>query len=459
MVRLKKIFYPESVAVIGASRRKGAVGNAVLSNVVFGNYNGVVFPVNPRAKSIQGIKCYPDVKSVPDQIDLAVVVVPNVVTPKVVEECGRKGVKGLVIISAGFNEIGGKGAELQTEVVNLAKKYGMALVGPNCLGIINTDPSISLNASFGKYMPVPGKIGLISQSGALCTAILDHAKSEGIGFSKFISFGNKADLNEVDFLRYLGDDPQTKVILLYVENLSDTREFMRIAGQITTGKHAKFIIAIKSGRTSEGSKAALSHTGALAGPDAIYDALFVQSGVLRVDSVEHLFASAIAVANMPMPKGRRVAIITNAGGPGVMATDASIRYGLELSALKEKTVQELRKVLPETASLGNPVDLIGDAESDRYEGVLRSILRAKEVDGVIVLLTPQAMTDVENIARVIVKAAKGIRKPILCSFMGAFDISGGVKILEENKIPHYRFPEKAARAMGHMNKCREWHGR
>jgi acetyltransferase len=459
MVRLKKIFYPESVAVIGASRRKGAVGNAVLSNVVFGGYKGIVFPVNPKAKSILGIKCYPNVKSVPDRIDLAVIVVPNVITPEVVEECGKKGVKGLVIISAGFREVDRKGAELQAEIVNLAKKYGMALVGPNCLGVINTDTSISLNASFGKYMPVPGKIGLISQSGALCTAILDHAKSERIGFSKFISFGNKADLNEIDFLSYLGNDPQTKVILLYVEDLSDAREFMRIAKQITTGENAKCIIAIKSGRTSEGSKAALSHTGALAGPDAIYDALFAQSGVLRVDSVEHLFATAIAVANMPMPNGQRVGIITNAGGPGVMATDASIRYGLELPALKEKTVQELRKVLPKTASLCNPVDLIGDARSDRYEAALRIILKAEEVDSVIVLLTPQAMTDVENIARVIVKMAKRSKKPVLCSFMGAFDISGGVAILEENKIPHYRFPEKAARAMGHMNRCRKWYGR
>jgi acetyltransferase len=459
MVRLKKIFCPESVAVIGASREKGAVGNAVLSNIVFGDYKGVVFPVNPKAKSILGIKCYPSIKSVPGQVDMAVIVVPGAITPKVVDECGRKGVKGLVIISAGFKEIGGKGAELQTKVVSLAKKYNMALVGPNCLGIINTDPSISLNASFGKYMPLHGKIGLISQSGALCTAILDHAKSEGMGFSKFISFGNKADLSEVDFLSYLGNDPQTKAILLYVEDLTNTREFMRVARQITTGEHAKPIIAVKSGRTSEGCKAALSHTGALAGSDAIYDALFAQSGVLRVDSVEHLLATAIAVANMPMSEGCRTAIVTNAGGLGVIAADASIKHGLELPALKEKTVRKLRKVLPNTASLCNPVDLIGDARSDRYEAALRIILKSEEVDSVIVLLTPQSMTDVENIARVVVKLAKGTKKPILCSFMGAFDVSGGIKILEQNKIPHYRFPEKAARVLGHMNKCREWRSR
>ncbi len=459
MVRLKKIFYPESVAVIGASREKGAVGNAVLSNIVFGGYKGIVFPVNPKAKSVLGIKCYPGIKSVPEQVDMAVIIVPGVITPKVVDECGRKGVKALVIISAGFRETGAKGAELQAEVVNLVKKYDMVLVGPNCLGIINTDSSISLNASFGKYMPLHGEIGFISQSGALCTAILDHAKSEGIGFSKFISFGNKADLSEVDFLSYLGNDPQTKVILLYVEDLTNTREFMRVARQITTGKHAKPIIAVKSGRTSEGSKAALSHTGALAGSDAIYDALFAQSGVLRVDSVEHLFATAIAAANMPMLNGQRVAIVTNAGGPGVMATDASIKHGLELPALKERTVQKLRKVLPKTASLGNPVDLIGDARSDRYEAALRIILKSEEVDSVMVLLTPQSMTDVENIARVIVKLAKGTKKPILCSFMGAFDVSAGIKILEQNKIPHYAFPEKAARVLGHMNKCREWRGR
>ncbi len=457
MENLQSIFSPESIAVIGASRKEGAVGREVFSNILKGGYTGKLFPVNPKTEDVLGVKCYPDIKSVPETVDLVVIVVPSPIIPKILNDCGQKGVKGVIIISAGFKEVGSKGVELEKEVINIVDKYGMVMVGPNCLGIINTDPSVSLNASFGKHMPSAGNISFISQSGALCTAILDYARSEGVGFSKFISFGNKAHLNEIDFVSYLNEDPQTKVILIYVEDLTDTREFMKVARSITAG--GKPIIAIKSGRTSQGAKAALSHTGALAGADEIYDALFQQSGVIRVDSLEELFATASAFANSPVPGGRRIAIITNAGGPGVMATDASIKCGLELAKFEDSTVEELKKHLPKTASLNNPVDLIGDARHDKYEHAVNNVLKDKNVDGVIVLLTPQAMTDVEEIARVLVKAAKGGLKPVLCSFMGASDVSGGVEILESGNIPHYKFPEKAAKALGDMNSYREWGAR
>ncbi|MFA0740421.1 MAG: hypothetical protein DFNUSKGM_000527 [Candidatus Fervidibacter sacchari] len=454
---LRPILEPQSVAVIGASRQPGTVGYAVLSNLLMGQYTGIVYPVNPKAKAICGVRTYPSVLEIPDPVDLAVIIVRAPLVPQVLEECGQKGVKGAIVISAGFKETGPEGAKLEAQVREIAHHYGIALVGPNCLGVINTDPNYRLNASFAKEMPLPGNIAFISQSGALCTAVLDYAKGQGIGFSKVISLGNKADVNENDFLAYLWQDPHTQVILLYVEELTEGRRFLQLAREITgEGDGRKPILALKAGRTPAGARAVASHTGSLAGSDEVYEALFAQAGVLRADTVEDLFEYAIAFANQPLPNGRRTVIITNAGGPGIMATDACVRYGLELAQLNEKTLEQLRQKLPPHASLLNPIDLIGDAQHDRYEAALDAVLDDPNVDAVIVLLTPQAMTDIENIANVIVQKSKQRVKPILACFMGLVDISAGVNILKENGVPCYSFPEDAVRALAAMVKYVDW---
>ena len=454
---LRPILEPQSVAVIGASRQPGTVGYAVLSNLLMGQYTGVVYPVNPKAKAICGVRAYSSILEIPDPVDLAVVIVRASLVPQVLEECGQKGIKGAIVISAGFKETGPEGAKLEAQVREIAHNYGIALVGPNCLGVINTDPNYRLNASFAKEMPLPGNIAFISQSGALCTAVLDYAKGQGIGFSKVISLGNKADVNENDFLAYLWQDPHTQVILLYVEELTEGRRFLQLAREITgEGNGRKPILALKAGRTPAGARAVASHTGSLAGSDEVYEALFAQAGVLRADTVEDLFEYAIAFANQPLPNGRRTVIITNAGGPGIMATDACVRYGLELAQLSEKTLEKLREKLPPHASLQNPIDLIGDAQHDRYEAALDAVLDDSNVDAVIVLLTPQAMTDIENIARVIVQESKRRAKPILACFMGLVDISAGVNILKENGVPCYSFPEDAVRALAAMVRYVDW---
>ncbi|MFH1823818.1 MAG: acetate--CoA ligase alpha subunit [Candidatus Firestonebacteria bacterium] len=454
---INSVFSPKSIVVIGASSKEGSVGRVVFSNILLGGFTGILFPVNPKRTSILGVKCYPSISNVPDPVDLAVVIVPAEIAATVLEECGKFGVKGVIIITAGFKEIGKEGAELEKKVVEIANKYKIVLVGPNCLGIINTDISISMNATFGRFMPKPGNIAFISQSGALCTAVLDYAKGENIGFSKFISMGNKAGLKELDLLLYLKDDPLTKVILMYVEDLSNPGDFIKVAREITgEGKVPKPIIALKSGRTSEGAKAASSHTGALAGSDEIYDALFAQSGVLRVEGIEDLFDCAVGFANAPLPKGNKVAIVTNAGGPGIMTTDAAIRYGLQLAKLEDKTVTELRRYLPKTSNFNNPIDVIGDARNDRYEIAINNVLNDKNVDSLIVILTPQSMTDIEEIANTVVKIAKGSTKPVLACFMGIVDVLKGVDLLEENHVPHFKFPEDAARTLGSMVKYGKW---
>ena len=454
---LRPILEPQSVAVIGASRQPGTVGYAVLSNLLMGQFTGIIYPVNPKAKSICGVRSYPSILEIPDPVDLAVIIVRANLVPQVLEECGQRGVKGAIVISAGFKETGPEGAKLEAQVREIAHHYGIALVGPNCLGVINTDPNYRLNASFAKEMPLPGNIAFISQSGALCTAVLDYAKGQGIGFSKVISLGNKADVNENDFLAYLWRDPHTQVILMYVEELTEGRRFLQLAREITgEGDGRKPILALKAGRTPAGARAVASHTGSLAGSDEVYEALFAQAGVLRADTVEDLFEYAIAFANQPLPNGRRTVIITNAGGPGIMATDACVRYGLELAQLSEQTLTKLQEKLPPHASLQNPIDLIGDAQHDRYEAALNVVLEDPNVDAIVVLLTPQAMTDIENIARVIVQASKRQSKPILACFMGLVDISAGVNILKENGVPAYSFPEDAVRALAAMVRYVDW---
>jgi len=452
-----KILSPKSVAVVGASRRQGSVGEAIFKNILHADYQGVIYPVNPKADFIGGVKCYLSLSDLPGPVDLAVLIVPATSVPKVLEECGSLHIPGVIVVSAGFKEVGGAGIELEEQVKNIAESNGIALLGPNCLGFINTDPAVQLNASFAQTMPKPGNIAFVSQSGALCTAVLDYAKGENIGFSKFISMGNKAMANEVDFLRALRDDPLTDVILLYVEDISDGQEFINVAKSITGEiPRPKPIIAIKSGRTEEGAKAAASHTGSLAGSDNVYDAVFMQSGVMRVETVEELFNYGVAFSKQPLPKGNRVAIVTNAGGPGIMATDAAIRHGLTLAPLTDETKAELKKHLPSTANLNNPVDVIGDARHDRYEAALQAVIKDPNVDGVVVILTPQAMTNIREIGEVVANVAKSMEmspwhsKPLLASFMGIVDVSEGIHILENAGVPHYTFPENAVRALAKM---------
>ncbi len=449
MSDIESIINPKSIAIVGATNRPGSVGLAVFKNLLQAGYKGVLYPVNPKAMSIQGVKSYPRLVSIPDPVDMAVIIVPSERVASVVEEAAYKKIRGCIVITAGFKEVGGRGIELEKELRELAAKHGIRLVGPNCLGIINTNNQVCMNASFARVMPSQGNIAFISQSGALCTSVLDIAAGKNIGFSKFVSFGNKTDVNEVDFLRYLKDDPDTDVILLYLEDITEGRAFMEVSRQITleTGKP---ILALKSGRSAEGAKAAASHTGSLAGSDTSYDAIFEQSGIQRVEGVTELFYYAQAFSMQPLPKGRRVAIVTNAGGPGIMATDAAIRHGLKLAELSRKTKDKLKDQLPDTASIANPVDVIGDATHDRYEAALRTTLMDDGVDCAIVILTPQAMTDILETAEIVPRVAKAVKKPILCSFMGLVDVSEGVRYLAQNGIPNYELPEGAVRSMAAM---------
>jgi len=449
---LDSLFSPKSIAVIGASNRQGSVGRAAFTNILLNEYTGTVYPVNPKEHSISGVRAYPSVLDLPETVDLAVVIVPAPVVPRVVEEAGQKGVKGLVIISAGFKEVGPDGAELERQIFSIAQKYSMRMIGPNCLGVINADPIVRLNASFASGMPLEGSIAFASQSGALGEAVLDYASGENIGFSKFISMGNKADVNENDILEYLRTDPMTKVILLYIEDIIDGRKFVDTVSRVTEEKP---IIAVKAGVSPEGAKAASSHTGALAGSDEAYNAILKQSGVIRVESIIDLFDYARAFAKQPLPRGSRVAIITNGGGPGIMATDASVRYGLQIAQFSEATKNKLRAGLPKEASVNNPIDLIGDAQADRYELALGS-LNDDNVDCGLVLLTPQAMVDLKKVAETIASVGPKSGKMILASLLGLGDVTPAVGVLESNGVPNYSFPESAVRALAAMSEYKRW---
>ncbi|MBN1655462.1 MAG: acetate--CoA ligase family protein [Deltaproteobacteria bacterium] len=451
MKNIQSIMSPKSVAVVGATNRPGSVGHAVFNNILTGGYTGVLYPVNPSQRSVNSVKAYPSLGEIPDDVDMAVIIVPAPLVKKVMEEAADKKVGGVVVITAGFKEVGGKGVDLEEELKTLVRDYGIRMVGPNCLGVISTNREVRMNASFAGQMPRAGNIAFISQSGAVCAAVLDFAKGRNIGFSRFVSFGNKADVSEIDLLRYLKDDPDTDVICMYLEDISNGREFIELCREITwIAKKPTF--AIKSGRSPEGAKAAASHTGSLAGSDMAYDAIFFQSGVQRVEDIEELFHFALAFSKQPAPKGDRIAIVTNAGGPGIMATDAAIRYGLSLAKLSPETEKKLKVHLPATASLRNPVDIIGDARHERYEAAIRLVLEDQNVDGAIVILTPVALTDILNTARIVPMVAEGIDKPVLCSFMGIVDVSEGVRYLEDHGIPNYAFPEEAVRAMWSMVK-------
>ena len=442
---LDSFFKPDSVAVIGASRDPEKLGYAVLANLIEGGYAGALFPVNPKADEILGLRTYRSVTEIPDPVALAVIVIPYRFVPAVLEECGQKGVQAAVVISAGFREAGREGLEREMELIEISQRYQMRLIGPNCLGVIDT--GTPLNASFAAGMPPSGPIDFMSQSGALGTAVLDIAMAGTIGFSKFVSLGNKADVSEIDLLEAWGDDPNSRVIMVYVEGVSDGQRFIEVARKVTRNKP---VVAIKSGVTVSGSRAVSSHTGTLAGSEAAYKAAFRQAGVIRAPSMESLFDYALAFAYQPLLQGDRIGIVTNAGGPGILATDALERAGLRIPRLNGDVAQALSEYLPGAASVANPVDVLGDALSDRYERAVQMVTADPNVDGVMVILTPQAMTEIETTAKAIGIAAQGSGKPVLACFMGEDRVGPGIEILRDYGVPNYAFPERAASAFAAM---------
>jgi acetyltransferase len=453
---LEKIFRPRSIAIIGATDRKGTIGRELTHNLISYGFTGMVFPVNPNAKVIHSVKCYPSVSEIPAEVDLAIIMVRKDLVLPVAEECGRKGVRGLVVITSGFKEVGPEGAKREEELLACVRHYDMRMIGPNCFGVINTDPSYVMNATFSRTAPLPGKIGFMSQSGALGEAILNHARELGIGFSMFASVGNKADIAGNPLLEFWRDDPATQIILLYLESFGDPENFTKIARSITKKKP---IIAVKSGKTIAGARATASHTGALAGYDVGVDALFDQCGVLRVNTIEALFDLAKAFDLQPPPAGRRVAILTNAGGPGILATDAAAGLGLDVVSLEPDTETALRTFLPPEAATGNPVDMIASACADHYRKALHLLFADSNVDAVICVFVPPIMIDEMAVADAIVGASAHESKPILSCFMGPEEETRGADRLKKAGIPVYTFPEAIARTYSLMVKYSDWRKR
>lgn len=453
---LDAIFRPRSVAVIGASTRKGSIGRETLHNILTAEYNGKVFPVNPRAQVIHSIKAYSTVLDVPDAVDLAIIIVPKEGVKEVVRQCGEKGVKGLVIITAGFSEVGHEGKVREMEVLKVVRDYHMRMVGPNCFGVVNTDPEVNLNATFGKTFPKLGKIGFITQSGAMGEAIMSQAKEMGIGFSVVASIGNKADISSNDMLEYFKDDPNTDVILMYLENFGNPRNFTRIAREVS---QVKPIVAVKSGRTKLGAKAASSHTGALAGLDVGVDALFEQAGIMRVDTVEELFDVAMALSSQPIPKGNRVVVVTNAGGPGILATDALINHGMDMPNLAPQTIKELRTFSSTEASFSNPMDMVAGAGPTEFRLTLEAIKKDKRFDTIIPIFVPPVTIDQLEVARNIGAALEDTDKTVLACFMGAGEGSAGIEHLKSLGIPVYIFPEAIAKTLSTINSYKDWRSR
>lgn len=450
---LNRLFCPESVAVIGAAREKKKVGHTILCNIINSGYKGKLFPINPRADKICGVKCYPSILNVSCDIDLAIIVIPSMLVMGVLEECSKKNVKWSIIISAGFKESGIEGARRERYLVEKAKNYGIRILGPNCLGIIDT--SCPVNASFSPNMPPGGRIGFISQSGALGVSILDWAKTNGIGFSKFVSLGNKADISENDLIEEWEDDKNTEVITAYLEGVKYGREFIKITSRVSKKKP---IIVIKSGNTDAGARAVSSHTGTLAGSAKAYEAAFKQAGIIRANNLRDLFNYASAFSYQPLPKDKKVAIITNAGGPGIMATDSCEKNGITLASFGSKTIDDLKKFLPDAASLYNPVDILGDALADRYRKALEAVIRDNNVDAVVVMLTPQGMTQSLETARSIVEITKESDRhiPVLTSFMGGSEVEKAIEFLAKKNIPNFDIPEEAINTLKVMMDYTEW---
>jgi acetyltransferase len=442
---LDAIFHPRNIAVIGATETQGSVGRTVLWNLVASPFGGTVFPVNPKRASVLGIKAYPNVAALPEKLDLAVVVTPATIVPDVIGQCADAGVNSAIVISAGFRELGAAGIALEERVLAQARRGSMRIIGPNCLGVMN--PLTGLNATFAKGIALPGNVAFLSQSGALLTAILDWSLRERVGFSAFVSTGSMLDVNWGDLIDYFGDDPKTNSILIYMESIGDARSFLSAAREVSLNKP---IIVIKAGRTDAAAKAAASHTGSLTGSDEVLDAAFRRAGVLRVDSIADLFAMADVLAKQPRPAGRRLAIVTNAGGPGVLATDALLGNGGELAVLSPEVRQSLDAILPPQWSHNNPIDVLGDAPPERFAKALKIAAGDPDNDGVLVILTPQDMTDPTQTAEAVKSLAKLDSKPLLASWMGGAQVAAAQAILSEAAIPTFDFPDQAARAFTYM---------
>ncbi len=447
-MHFQELFYPRSIAVVGASHEVGSVGNELVKNLVKLDYHGHIYPINPKGGRLYDLKVSRFLHEIEGEIDLAVIAVPAAIVPQVINEVGHKGIKAVIIISAGFKEVG-KG-ELEQDVVRLCQRYGITMVGPNCLGIIN--PEIKMNASFAGIMPPVGPIAFISQSGAICSSVLDYARDRGLGFSKFLSIGNKAGVNEADLLDYLLKDDRTKVIMMYIEQLTAIPELMKVAQRALEDRPPKPILILKSGNTTEGSHASQSHTGALSGSNDAYNALFAECGMIRADSMEELFQFAECFAYNHRLQGKEIVVVTNAGGPGVLSADALINDGLALAQLRPATQTRLKRFLPAAASVANPIDLLGDADAKRYEKALRLVLHDSGVKGVLVVLTPQSMTQVEATAKVIARIKQKTRKPIIVSFIGASAVQAGVEVLHRAEIPASTFPEVAVKALSALQR-------
>lgn len=445
---LESFFQPRSIALIGATEREGSVGRAIWENLR--TFGGAVFPVNAKRAEVFGVKAFPDIAALPEVPDLVIIVTPAPTVPQLVEEAGAAGVKAVVVISAGFKEVGAEGAELERRVLVAARRHGVRLIGPNCLGLMN--PHAGLNASFASSVARPGRVAFLSQSGALCTAILDWSHEQHVGFSAFVSTGAMTDVGWADLIRHFGDDPHTESIVMYMESVGgDAAAFLEAARDVAVRKP---IVVIKVGRTAEASKAAASHTGAMTGSDAVLDAALRQSGVLRVDTIEELFDMAEVLSKQPLPNGRRLAIVTNAGGPGALATDALVLGKGVLAELSSETLEALNATLPSCWSHHNPVDVLGDADAARFAKALRCVRDDPQVDGVLAILTPQAMTQPTEIAREVAVIAKEDGKPLLASWMGAQSVQEGRGILNAAGVPTYDYPDEAAQAFVRMREHR-----
>jgi len=442
---LDPIFSPKSVAVIGATETVGSVGRTILDNLMKGGFSGPIYPVNPKRPTVLGLPAFTSITAVPAKPDLAVIITPPATVPAIVKDCGKMGVKGVIIISAGFKEIGPVGVELERQVLEEASKAGIRIVGPNCLGVMV--PGAKLNATFAADMARPGSVGFISQSGALCTAILDWSLKENVGFSAFVSLGSMLDVGWGDLISHLGDDPNTKSIVIYMESIGDARSFLSAAREVALTKP---IIVIKPGRTDAAAKAAASHTGSLTGSDEVLQAAFQRVGVLRVDSISELFDMAEVLAKQPRPKGPRLTIVTNAGGPSVIATDMLIGSGAQLAELSPETMAAFNAILPPTWSHNNPVDIIGDAKPELYAKSLEIAAKDPNTDGMLVILTPQAMTDPTATAECLKAYAHIPNKPVIASWMGADIVAKGEDILNAASIPTFKYPDRAAKAFYYM---------
>ncbi|MFQ5650406.1 MAG: acetate--CoA ligase family protein [bacterium] len=456
MKSLDVILRPRSVAVVGASTRTGRLGREIFDKLLNTDFNGPLYPVNPKARYIHSVKAYASIADIPDPVDLAVIIVPKEHVLPIVRECASHGVKGLVVLTAGFRETGEQGARVEQEIIDIVKAHDMRLVGPNCMGVFNLETDVRLDATFAPIVPLDGNIALASQSGALGQTILEHAKELNLGISMFVSVGNKADVSGNDLLEYWGQEASIEVILMYLESFGNPRRFIQLAKKVSRKKP---IIIVKSGRTSSGARAATSHTGALAGMDVAYDALFKQCGVIRADTINEMFDYAMGFANVPLPAGNRVAIITNAGGPGIMAADACESCGLHVAQFTETTQEQLRARLLAEASINNPVDLLAGAQPEEFQFALRQVLVDANVDAAIVIFVAPIITNPEHVALRIARASQEFDKPVLGCFMGVKGVATGIAELNRQRIPAFPFPESAAKTLAAMVNYTQWRNR